>query len=517
MDKNRLVLFCLFLILVFASFFRLYRLDKVPAGFNFDEAMVGYNAYTLNKWGMDETGHKWPLLYIQSSVTYHQSPFFYLTAVAQKFLGVSKFSLRFTPALFGVLDVFIVYFLLQQLFKKNKNRQAIGLSAALLTAASSWHIYISRSGYELTIAQFFFLAGLLCFFQQKTKLFNIIVMALLFVLSALTYRSYLIFLPLLVLCLCWFFRSDLKKSLNRYILPVFAFLFLFSSVLIAVFDPRKSDTLFAGFRRWSDLFPIVNTFLRNYIVHFSLLLNFAPTAFDPKYWMVNRGLFYLFELPLIILGLVFLFKTKHWSLRLFLPWLFLYPIPHALTDFGYANRMSVILPLPQILAGIGFWYLLKNITFKYWLLVFLIIIFSFTRFWVDYYSYYPRKYGNFNHEGPEYVFNYVQKNTGQYNRIIISRWNTHPVFFLFFGKYDLPLYLKDTKTNPILDKTQVFAKLGRIYFVNNILDVKPEEGDLFIDSPEHFPKQLHPLKIIYLLNGDEFAWLVSGREILKAE
>ncbi|MBI5123279.1 hypothetical protein HZA75_05470, partial [Candidatus Roizmanbacteria bacterium] len=210
-------------------------------------------------------------------------------------------------------------------------------------------------------------------------------------------------------------------------------------------------------------------------------------------------------------------KIRHYSLKIFLVWLFLYPLPHALTNFGYANRMAIILPLPQIVSGIGLWWLLKGLPKKLWLIVFLIIFLSSFHFYVDYFSYYPRKYGNFNHEGPEYVFNYLQNEKPKYNRIIISRWNTHPVFFLFFSKYNLPDYWKQRKEFTILDKTEVFAKLNNIYFVNNILDVKPEPHDLFIDKKESFSAQTKPLKIISLQNGSEFAWVVSGRELLNQQ
>lgn len=510
MLKKYLPYILLLFTLLFASFIRLYKLDKVPAGFNYDEAMVSYNAYTLNNWGVDESGNKYPLLYIQSSENFHQALFFYITAVSEKIFGVSKFALRFSPIFFGILTIALVFFFVQKIFEKDKIFcDWIALSSSFLLTISPWHIYISRSGYELTIAQFFFLLGLYVFLQ-KFAMTQTVITLVLFLFAALTYRSYLIFLPLFAIVLFTLYSKSLKQtSAQRIFTVLFSLLFIAICFSIAINDPRRADSLFVGnLNSLSALAHIAQNFLRNYVVHFSLLLNFAPTAFDPKYWMVNRGLFYLLELPLLILGFVYLINTKHFSLKIFLAWLFLYPLPHSLTNFGYANRMSIILPLPQIIAGIGLWWLLKTLPKKIWLIVGVVIFMSFSHFWVDYFSYYPKTYGNFNHEGPEYVYDYIKENGNKYNRIIISRWNTHPVFFLFFSRYDLQKYLAEKKLYPTIDQTKVYAKIDNIFFVDNIKDVKPKPNDLFVDKKESFPSDAKPIKIIYLQNGSDFAWIV---------
>ena len=55
------ILMLLLLILIFGSGLRLWQLGKIPEGFYSDEALYGYEAYSLSKTGRDQFGYEWPI------------------------------------------------------------------------------------------------------------------------------------------------------------------------------------------------------------------------------------------------------------------------------------------------------------------------------------------------------------------------------------------------------------------------------------------------------------------------
>ena len=54
----------LLVIILLGAVLRLYKLDLVPPSLNWDEAAVGYNAYTIANSGRDEYGNFFPLYFL---------------------------------------------------------------------------------------------------------------------------------------------------------------------------------------------------------------------------------------------------------------------------------------------------------------------------------------------------------------------------------------------------------------------------------------------------------------------
>jgi len=257
------------------------------------------------------------------------------------------------------------------------------------------------------------------------------------------------------------------------------------------------------YNRYTTLISVITN---HYLAHFSFHLLFAPTGFDPKYALVNRGLFYLWELPLFLIGLYSLLKTKHPSLEILLVWFLLYPLPHSLTPFGTATRMFLLLPLPQLICGYGAYELFKR--YKFLIVPFLAIVsISLLRFFFDYFSFYPKVYANLTHYGPEKVYDFVKEKEQDFDKILISRSGAHPILFLFFDKYDVGKLREDQKNYQIFEGAVVLAKMRKIFFLEKL--PKEVEGKvLLIDTPANFDKEVKPLKIFLLPDGSEFAYAV---------
>src|SRR3990167_8016256 len=87
-------------VLILSIFLRFYNLDNIPAGFNTDEASLGYDAYSILLTGKDQYGKAFPI-FLRSFGAYQSPLYAYLTTLPVFLLGLSIFSVRFLSALFG--------------------------------------------------------------------------------------------------------------------------------------------------------------------------------------------------------------------------------------------------------------------------------------------------------------------------------------------------------------------------------------------------------------------------------
>src|SRR3990170_8844291 len=93
----------LFLIISIALLLRVYGLSRYAPGISWDEAAVGYNAYTISHWFRDEWGKLLPITF-KSFEDYKNPVHIYLTAPFVLTFGLNEFTTRIPSAIFGVLN-----------------------------------------------------------------------------------------------------------------------------------------------------------------------------------------------------------------------------------------------------------------------------------------------------------------------------------------------------------------------------------------------------------------------------
>lgn len=131
--------FFLATIVLIAAFFRLYRLDQLPPGFQFDQAFYVLDALKL--------------LHGEFAIFFYQpgrsEPLYqYLLMPFVAFFGAdSSLGLKIAGSLIGILTVPLVFGITHTLFQDAR----IGLFSALLTAISFWHIFYSRYGERIPL------------------------------------------------------------------------------------------------------------------------------------------------------------------------------------------------------------------------------------------------------------------------------------------------------------------------------------------------------------------------------
>src|SRR3989344_5777104 len=97
------------LIVLLAAILRFYQIDSNPPSLYWDEASLGYNAYSILKTARDEHGTFLPLTNFAAFGDYKPPGYIYVTVPAVWIFGLTEFAIRFPSAFFGTLTVLITY------------------------------------------------------------------------------------------------------------------------------------------------------------------------------------------------------------------------------------------------------------------------------------------------------------------------------------------------------------------------------------------------------------------------
>jgi len=445
MKKNKI---WLLLIISFAFFLRFYRLDHLEL-FG-DELDVGYQAYSLWKTGRDYMGQKLPF-YIHSFAEWRAPLLMYATAPFVGIFGLNEWGVRLPPVVFGLLNIFLLYFLVKLL---TKNERLALISAFILTVIP-WHIHYSRTAFEATLLLTLMLGGTILFLKKK-YLFGVIIFAL----TLYTYNTANIFTPLWILILIILKKQRLLKLKVYYLLLIILILPIILSIfsgqgsarfkLISIFNnPATIDQIV--FKRNTGLNPKIervfynkltgwgSEFVKNYLTAFSpqfLFLNGDP---NPRHNPPEFGEFYWILAPFLLVGIWRLLRSKNLAFKhLIFSWLLLAPIPSSLTIGGgnQATRLFLMLPPLVILIALA----VEKLSFsKLRLLSIYCLLFTVLFFWLhNYFIHYPQEQYKYWHYGYKEAMIWLKKYEKEHPKIIIN--NRHEPILL--------RYLFWTEKNP---------------------------------------------------------------------
>jgi len=90
------------LIVIIFLFTRLFKIMILPDGLHIDEVSMGYNTWSLSKFGTDRYGISFPV-YFNNAGSGQSSLYVYIAVFLSKIFGYSEFILRFVAVLFGAM------------------------------------------------------------------------------------------------------------------------------------------------------------------------------------------------------------------------------------------------------------------------------------------------------------------------------------------------------------------------------------------------------------------------------
>lgn len=530
-------------ILILGLALRTISLDKYPSGFTPDEASFGYDAYSILKTGKDQWGHSFPLL-LESFGDFKSPLFSYLLIPSVAIGGLSKVSVRLPNAIIGILAILVIYLLVTELTKKKE----LGLVASFLLSISSWHIMMSRGGFEANLTTFFLPLGIYFLIKGFKKSFYLYLGALVLGLNLFTYHSAKLITPLVLILFVFLFRKDLL-IIKKKVLAVSSIIFLFFLALtgytfligggsrvqdVSIFKgsleaaaEKRMDLQASGVSPYiarifeNKITVSLKRFSGNYFSYFSPRFLFTDGPSEYTYGMLpGRGVLYFFELPFLIAFLFSLFKSKEKNVHFFiLGWIVLSPIPAALASgAGYAgNRAEIMIPAIYIALAIGAWELyfwVKNKKFVYLYGVFILV--SLSLFIFDYFVASPTKasegmlYGNL--EAGKWLSENIKGNI-----VVVSRSLSEPhIYIAFSSKFDPKSYQSATKGWDYkslglgwVDQIPEY-KLGNVIFKRvHLEEYKNTPNTYLVGRPGEFPENINPMKIINYPNGKPAIYIVN--------
>lgn len=510
--SSKLFLFSIFIV---SFLIRFVFWQKTPL--LWDEAALGYNAYSISQTLRDEYGQFMPLIF-KSFGDYKPGLYVYLAVPFVTIFGLNEISVRLPSIILGALSPILLFLLIIEISPKSKK---IAYIAALVCAFNPYNIHFSRGAWETNILTFELILASYFFYkytnhqQSKYLLFS----AIIFGLSLFTYQAgKMISLFLIIILFILNFKSlQFKKLLFSFIIPLgimtlpVAYGLFFNSnanrlQVVSLFSyprsPAETETIINKTNRFDyQLFHsqpsfFIRNFLSRYFNHFSpRFLAFEGDWQNPRHSAPYIGVILYPSLIFLIIGLVFGFSRSQIApINLFfLLWLLVAPIPSALTRDSVQSVRAMSLSIPLVyFISLGIFAFLKKYPSK--------LILTFTIFvYLISFIYYSDLYLNHMVQKSPYDFlygykqaiSYVINSQSKYNQIIFSDFYGQPyIFYLFYSHYSPTNYQQKAHL------TEAFLDTGKVESIDNIKFstpsfefIKSNPGTMGIFSQEEIYRQ----------------------------
>lgn len=556
--KKKITIILLTTIILLASILRLWHLGQVPVSPDWDEAALGYNAYSVMLTGHDEYGKYLPLI-MRSFNDYKPALYIYLAIPSIAVFGLDTFAVRLPSAIFGILTVLVTYLLVKELFcnreATRKYAEYIALLSAFLLAISPWHIQFSRVAFEANIGVALNVFAVYLFIKGLKKPWLLSLSFILLALNLYTYQSEKVFVPLLGMILLFVYRKEFFSLPKKYLLTAFIVGFIIAMPIlqllltdkqllarargVSIFsdqtlvvtgdqqrylDDRTSHN-YIGMALHNKRLIFVKEALAGYLSHFNPNWLFV-TGDLARHHPPHMGMLYLWELPFILIGIYFLFVgpfSKETKLLIFL-WFLSTPIPASVTSgVPHAVRTENFLPTFQIFSALGIfsaYMFIKHkakikkqiIRISIYMVFLMFVAFNFIYYLDQYFvqlNYFDAKEWQY---GFKELVTYLDANHQQYKKVVVSNRGTFDqayIFFLYYLKYDPAKYLSEGGTK--ITKEEGIEKFSNYEF--KTIDYKQETDKpiLIVAGQFDLPSEVSKLKTFYYPDGSEAMYVVEKK------
>lgn len=482
----------LFLVVVLFLVTRLWMLGSVPSAVYWDEASLGYNAYSIAQTGHDEWGANLPL-HFKAFGEYKLPVYVYTLVPFIKLFGLNAWSVRLPAVLASLASVLLIYLIT---YKLSRNKLASSISAFFL-CVSPWFFVFSRTGYEAILALSLFLASIYFYFLSSKKPYYFILSTLTLGITMYTYNSYRVVAPLTFLFFIVNFSFDAIKGSSerrsRFMSIVFS-VFIFAGLTLPIVYFLKTAE---GISRFAAIgiegleqkkITVLLTVFKNFVKHFDprFLFISGDTNFRSQIgWPQMYGM----DLMLILVGAQSIFKT-HLNLKKYFILIFFVAVgllPASVTrEAPHALRSLSALPFLLMIVSLGLVYLNQKITFKYFVhLVVIVYLAFFGSYFYKFTNSYVRVSSEHWQEGYKKVFVDYKDEFKKYDTVLVSDRYAQPyIFALFYGSYDSNKFREEVEVNSgSRFATSVVAKFSNFSFTNVDYYNLPEGRSLIFATP----------------------------------
>ncbi len=295
---------------------RIFYFWEYPAGFNQDEASIGYDVFADVNYGMDRNGYHNPV-YSVAWGSGHSGLYIGLLNLVIRMFGLSVFSVRLVNVIFGCVALFAFYGILNRL--KGKEAALIGLFFLII---NPWHIMMCRWGLECNLFPNVFLIGLYFLIRGEEKPFWYYVSLFFFGLCLYAYGTSYMFLPVFLIIVAIYLFKTKKIKIKDFCIA--AAIFIVTAIPIGIFmmvnffGMEAPEWSFISFPklvdgRYNTTVTVLNgSFLETVMHNLGVFFKMLITQNDGLIYnaIPSFGTLYIFASPLILLGLFSVIKDK---------------------------------------------------------------------------------------------------------------------------------------------------------------------------------------------------------------
>lgn len=422
------------LILVFVFFLatRLFKIVDIPGSVYWDEASIGYNAYSIETDLKDEWGQTLPL-HFRAFGEFKLPVYIYSVVPFVKILGLNALAVRLPAVLFSLGSIFLIYFLV----KKITGRELLGVISAFLLSASPWLFIFSRTGYEATAGLFFILFGTYLVLLSEKKNVYYLLGVISFILSFYSYNSFRIIGPILLVFL------TLYEFNKKKILIIILSFVMFVVSLVPVYRLYKFDN---GASRFTQVgVSNVSQVVKNYFANFSPQFLFISGDANPRSQVPNYGELFYLDMAFIVLGLIYIVRSKKTINYLPVLMLVLSPIPAALTkESPHALRAILAAPSFAMISAFGVFFFIEKFK-KYSKYVLPLVVAGYLISFGFYYSDFIRNYNNNTRDAWQYQYKEIFSK--QTSGVVTDEFAQPYIFALFYQKYSPGKFRSEAEYN----------------------------------------------------------------------
>ncbi len=357
MKNQWLQIIILFIVAVFVVFF---RFNQVPKNLSFDEVEFAKVAINLDKK---------PYVPYSNLATGHSTLYFYIILASFKIFGINNFALRFPSALFGVLNVIIVYLVFNNVLSKKSlmtnNRYLISNKIlpfifTVIFLSLRWYFNFARFSFEATFLLFLELVSL--FFLLKRKP-NLIISGLF---AGLAFNSYTPGRIFFLVPLLYLFITKNKTKIFPFLISFLILIIPLSSYLIRNPDIRFNQQSYLT----NENVSLINKFsyLGQNIFKTALMFNVRGDVNGRHNYPLKPALNPLIGI-LFLTGLIISIRQRYDKInQLFLTYFIFSLVPTILT-FPHENphmlRTFTTIPSVVYFVVLGLYWLTKFIPHRY--------------------------------------------------------------------------------------------------------------------------------------------------------
>lgn len=451
-----------FLVLAIGVVLRFYGLDKSPPSLGFDEASLGYNAYSIMETGKDEYGNFLPLS-LRSFNDYKPALYAYLTIPFIKLFGLTDSSVRMASALAGTVSLIFLFLLLRE-FVRNKWWRLV---IFFILSFEPWRLHYSRNAFETNLSGCFFTIGIWFLLKARKDKLKWCGAILFLCLSAYSYHSARLAVPLLLMFyfldpIKVFTKNDYWTAFKKRISDnwkILVWLGIFLLLCLPIFIANNSSLLLTRFRQeniFNRLYPytpneLVNPLSISYyflgIVSGHIFANISPinlyqriypwVKMSPQF-IPGMGMLGWVEGIVFIFGLGWIVKNilKSNLYRFLIYWIIAGVAPAVATwTWFHPLRSLNIYPALEIIVALGLIRILKTLKLnKFFLVIGGFVMLMTIVFTIDNELLYSafENYGEYQPGGFKEGMPYLKSIQDNYDQVVIDSPHSQNFVYLFF-------------------------------------------------------------------------------------